>query len=77
MPTQSTQPAPGHHWLSAELAPSVVFTVHSQVTFVAPTSRNTCTTCRHAATNEAGDARPAPHEYQSPFISCPNDRITG
>lgn len=44
MPTQLTHAEPGHHWLRSEWATFVEFTVHNQVTLVAPTVRNTLTT---------------------------------
>src|SRR5260370_5488816 len=77
MPTQSTQFAPGHHWASGELAAFLELTVQAQVTLIAPSSRKTSTTCRHAAVKSAGDWWPAPQEYQPPFISCPKDTMTG
>ena len=52
-------------------------TAHSQVTLAAPAARKTRTTCRHAATNAGAVAPAEPQEYQLPFISCPNDKITG
>ena len=46
-----------------------MLTVHSQVTFLVPSSRNMVTTCRHAATNTVADVCWKPQEYQWPFIS--------
>jgi len=53
------------------------FTVHSQVTFMAPWPRKTVTTCRQAAMYSAGLLCVSPHEYQEPFISGAKPRITG
>ena len=55
----------------------ITLMVHSQVTFHAPWLRNRVTMCRHAATNDAGDACRYPHEYHQAFISWPNPMMTG
>ena len=56
---------------------SMTLTVHSQVTFPAPSVRKSVTICRQAATNAFGEACPWLQEYQDPFISWPKLRMTG
>ena len=56
MPTQVTYWAPGHQEAIGPVPGSSAWSVHSQVTFWAPCSRNSVTMCRHAATNVAGGA---------------------
>src|SRR5215813_5661788 len=75
MPTQSTYATPGYQarsgqgsWFQMSLM------VHTQMTRGALI--RACT-CRHAARNSLGLAWPHPHEYQTPFISCPKDKNTG
>src|SRR5437764_46385 len=58
------------------------FTLHTQVTFVAPTSRNTRQMCRHAFLYSVGLLPAAvwtvpDHGYQNPSISCIGRSITG
>src|SRR5579859_402190 len=82
-PTQFTYAPPGHHGRGSGAvfrSPGVSrirTTVHTQMTFRAPTAANTWWMCRHAATNTRGETWRYPHEYEELFISCANESPTG